>query len=137
MAKAIYCLKIYLFRQQLKLTKREETALRRISCFTVKCYAKAWFSAMNSIEAPLNDISFLKKMVAYKIDDKVIADIAIHKFINHLWYLNEECAALSIFDERISDEERKNMVHKILLDKEEDEVESAKSKLVIKLEDLE
>lgn len=137
MSKAIYCLKIYLFRQQFKLTQREEKALKRICCFIIKCYAKAWFSAPNAIEAPLNDINFLKKLVAYKTDDKVVAEIAIHKFINHLWYLSDECAAFSIFDERISDEGRRNIAQKILLNTETLEAEAIENKLIIKLDDLE
>jgi len=145
MAKAIYCLKIYLFRQQFKLTYKEEKALRRICCFIIKCYAEAWFSAPNAIEAPLNDINFLKKLIAYKIDDKLVAEKAINKFINHLWYLNEECAVFSIFDERISDEGRRDIAQKILLDKETNETdekndkepEDIGKKLFIKLDDLE
>ncbi|XP_039315242.1 uncharacterized protein LOC120359881 isoform X1 [Solenopsis invicta] len=145
MAKAIYCLKIYMFRQQFKLTHKEEKALRRICCFIIKCYAEAWFSAPNAIEAPLNDINFLKKLIAYKIDDKLVAEKAINKFINHLWYLNEECAAFSIFDERISDEERRDIAQKILLDRETNEAdekndkepEEMRKKLFIKLDDLE
>lgn len=137
MAKAIYCLKIYLFRQQFKLTQREEKALRRICCFVIKCYAKAWFSAANAIEAPLNDINFLKKMVAYKIDDELVAETAIKKFINHLWYLSEECAALAIFDERIGDEGRRNIAQKMLMNEETHDAEEARNRLPIKLCDLE
>lgn len=135
MAKAIYCLKIYLFRQQFNLTQKEEKSLRRICCFIIKCYTKAWFSAPNAIEAPLNDINFLKKLVAYKIDDQLVAETAINKFINHLWYLSEECVSLSIFDERISDEGRKSLAQKILMNEIHDG-EEVKTKLLIKLDDL-
>jgi len=44
---------------------------------------------------------FLKKFELYKINDKDVAEKAIMIFINHLWYLSEECAAFSIFDERL------------------------------------
>ena len=114
MSKAIYCLKIYLFRNQFKLTLAEEKAVRRICCFIIRCYSKTWFSAANAIEAPLNDINFLKELVKYKNYDQIVADQGIHKFINHLWYLSEECAAFSIFDERLSDEIRREMAQKIL-----------------------
>jgi hypothetical protein len=40
---------------------------------------------MNAIEAPLNDIIFLKKLASYKSTNKKIADVAIKKFINNLW----------------------------------------------------
>jgi hypothetical protein len=102
-------------------------------------------NCLNAIEAPLNDINFLKKLIAYKIDDKLVAEKAINKFINHLWYLNEECAAFSIFDEKISDDGRRNIAQKILLDREtnvadeknDEEPEEIKKKLFIKLDNLE
>ena len=102
MAKGIYCLKIYLVRQQFKLTRREENSLRKICCFVVSCYIKVWFSATEAIEAPLNDIYFLKTLIAYKMHDIEIADVALKKFLNHLWYLSGECVALSIFDPRLT-----------------------------------
>jgi len=43
---------------------------------------------------------FLKKIEFYK-NDKEVAEKAIMKFINHLWYLSEECSAFSIFDQRL------------------------------------
>lgn len=62
----------------------------------------------------MNDIYFLKTLNAYKMDDKEVAEKAISKIINHLWYLNEESAAFSIFDERINNETRMKMAQKIL-----------------------
>ncbi|KAF0714990.1 Uncharacterized protein FWK35_00031556, partial [Aphis craccivora] len=109
MAKAIYCLKIFLFRTQFKLTQKQEKSLKRICCFIMKCYAEAWFSSTNAITAPMNDIYFLKTLNAYKMDDKEVAEKAISKIINHLWYLNEESAAFSIFDERINNETQMKM----------------------------
>jgi len=58
MAKALYCLKIFLFRKQFKITQREEKALKRLCCFIIKCYAESWFLTPNGITAPMNDIMF-------------------------------------------------------------------------------
>jgi hypothetical protein len=66
MAKAIYYFKIYLFRHQVQLNLKEETALKDICCFVVMCYAQNWFTCINPIEAPLNNIIFLKKIMSYK-----------------------------------------------------------------------
>jgi len=60
MAKGIYCLKVYLFRAQFKLTAHELQALRRICLFTVTIYARAWLNAPNSCDAPLNDLLLLR-----------------------------------------------------------------------------
>lgn len=40
MAKSIYCLKIFLFRHQFKLTKKEEKGIKDICNFTVTIYVK-------------------------------------------------------------------------------------------------
>lgn len=140
MAKAIYCLKIFLFRQQFKLNAREEKAVQRICWFIIKCYTTAWFSDPNAIEAPLNDIHFLKTLVAYKTYDQAIAEKALAKFLNHLWYLSEECVVFSIFDERVSDDTRRKIAQKVLKQKMPQENEEysreRNNKLFIKLEDL-
>ena len=103
-----------MFRKQFKLTLREEKALRRICYFIIKCYVQAWFSTTNAIEVPMNDISFLKTLFEYKPHDKDIVERAIHKMIGHLWYLSEECAAFSIYDDRINNDVRRKMAHILL-----------------------
>jgi hypothetical protein len=62
MAKAIYSLKVYLFREQFKLTKKEEKGIREICVFTVRVYVKFWFQAASACRAPRNDqLKDLKK----------------------------------------------------------------------------
>jgi len=99
-----------MFRQQVQLNNREETALKDICFFVITCYAQNWFTCIDPIEAPLNDILFLRKLVSYKNINMSIANIAIKKFCNHLWYLNEECVMFSIFDERILVEDKRKIV---------------------------
>lgn len=90
MAKGIYSLKMLLFKNQFKLTSIEEMSLKRICCFIIKCYAQVWFTSPNSIEAPVNDVIFIKELYNYTNDDKSIAETALKKFINHLWYLSDD-----------------------------------------------
>lgn len=135
MAKGIYCLKIILFQKQFKLSVGDKKALQTICCFIVKCYAESWFTAPDAVQAPLNDIIFIKKLNSYKKDDKIIAEIALNKFLNHLWYLNEECAAFSLFDDRINVKQKRNMVQKILEEDKEEEKEVQK-KFYLKSEEV-
>ncbi|KAL4090708.1 hypothetical protein QTP88_025495 [Uroleucon formosanum] len=114
MCKGIYCLKIYIFQEQFKLTKAEITSLKTICCFIVKCYIEFWFRSPNAIEAPYNDVLFLRKLEDYKSDDKQVAELAIKKFINHLWYLGEETACFSLFDDRIENHVKKQMAQQLL-----------------------
>lgn len=127
-----------MFKHQFMLTQKEEIALREICCFIINCYVQAWFSCANTIEAPLNDIIFLKKLVLYKNINKKIADLALKKFCNHLWYLNEECVVFSLFDPRISNEDKRMMAKKLLQEKavdDEDEIDLPK-KLTLKAEEI-
>lgn len=64
MAKAIYSLKIFLFRDQFHMTSHEESGLKNICIFIVLMYQKSWFTASNAIEAPRNDLELLKKLTA-------------------------------------------------------------------------
>jgi hypothetical protein len=106
-SKCIYCLKIFLLRIKLKITKTEENAIVRISAFIVKNYIKYWYTVINVREAPFNYINLIRTLNEYKSDDKKIADSCLSKFLNHLSYLNEECAVFALFDERISIDVRK------------------------------
>lgn len=112
MAKGIYSLKIYLFRQQFKLTSAEEDALLKINAFIVKCYAQYWFVAHRPEKAPLADLRLLRNLDQYP--DKEISKLTIKKFVNHLYYLNEESISLSLYDDEVSPETKSRMCEKIL-----------------------
>ena len=110
MAKAIYCLKIYLFRYEFKLTKAEEEGLCDISIFLVFVYIEAWFNATLASNAPYHDLSFIKKLYNYKTIDESISRVSFNKFKNHLWYLCLESVALAFFDINISVEIKKKIL---------------------------
>jgi hypothetical protein len=114
MAKAIYCLKIFIFRRQFKMSKEEESSVRAISVFIVKFYCKAWFNAPKAHLAPQQDIGILHSLLEYKKCDNDIAEIALTKFLNHLWYLNANLVGLSFFDPTVTDEEKLLMTNKLL-----------------------
>lgn len=111
MSKAIYSLKIYMFRKQFKLSVREENAFRDICIFVVKLYVEVWFKCPVAIESPFNDLIFLKKLIEYP--DTIISKAAVHKFCGHLWYLAPENIALSFFDFRVPTEIKIKMVEAI------------------------
>ena len=60
MAKALYALKIYLFRDQFRLTSHETRRGRDICVFIVRLYVSAWFTAPDAIAAPYQIFSFCK-----------------------------------------------------------------------------
>ena len=84
MAKVIYSLKIWMFHSQFKMTAREIKAVGRVVRFAVLVYFKAWFQATLAVQAPANDLLFLKKLSDFEIVDKQVSGVACHKFIRHL-----------------------------------------------------
>ena len=110
MAKLLYSVKIWMFKQQFKLTAREETSLREMSLFGCLLYTKAWTLCTRSAAAPANDLAFLKSILEYKTVNKKISDAAIKAFCRHLWYLSEELVALAFFDEAVDSNIKRKMV---------------------------
>ena len=66
MAKAIYSLKIYMFREVFKLTNTEKKALFDLCLFIVFVYIESWFKVPLAIKAPNQDLNFIKKLFEYK-----------------------------------------------------------------------
>lgn len=62
MAKAIYALKIWMFRGQFRLTAKEEGGFRNICIFTTRIYTRAWFTAPSAVSAPRNDLWLIKSL---------------------------------------------------------------------------
>lgn len=101
MAKAIYSLKMYLFRKYFKLSKADEAKLYAVCKFIVFRYINPWYTSPLAIGAPNNDLIFIKSLIEFKDVDKNISDATLHKFSNHLWYLSPELCILSLFDTNV------------------------------------
>ncbi|KAK3907392.1 2-succinyl-5-enolpyruvyl-6-hydroxy-3-cyclohexene-1-carboxylate synthase [Frankliniella fusca] len=114
MAKAIYCLKMSLFRRELGLSSADATNLLHIAIFIIKVYVKGWFLAPHSISAPSNDLQFLKERILYEKVNMKVAKAAQNRFGCHLWYLSEELVGFSVFDESLDDAHREEIVQGIL-----------------------
>ncbi|XP_050541482.1 uncharacterized protein LOC126905632 [Daktulosphaira vitifoliae] len=110
MAKIIYCLKIYMFRSQFKLTSSELNNIQQFNVFVLKVYIKYWFESSYATKAPNNDLNLIKELKNYSSINKSISEVAIKVFSGHLWYLNDILSGLSFFDEGISIQNKKIMV---------------------------
>lgn len=110
MSKLIYSLKIYIFKNQFKLTKKEEEGLIKFNTFSCLVYMKSWFTSPVAIDATFNDLELLKKLYEFKDINNNCADLAIAAMKRHLWYFTEEMVGISFFCEKISLEEKMNMV---------------------------
>jgi len=146
MAKGLYTLKIFLFRKQFSLRPNEVIRLRKISIFLLKIYIKPWFRAPNAVEAPLQDLLFLKSLVEFKKVNEKISEAAIKKFANHLWYLTGEIVVFSLFDPLVSFEMKQKIATALIKEKESNEEEEdvdvekeneTEKRLIIKPKDAE
>lgn len=108
----------------------------QITSFIVKCYVIYWIYAVEAASAPLNDIKFLRDLKKYEEIDKNVSEVAISKFINHLYYLTEECAAFALFDESIDVNTKVMMVKNINEQINIDEPEVHAKKLNLKMSEI-
>ncbi|KAG0728657.1 hypothetical protein GWK47_003670 [Chionoecetes opilio] len=113
MAKAIYAVKIMLFHDQLEMSRWELAGIRRVAFFVTMVYAKYWNEAMIPSYAAKNDLDFITDVK--RICDDGVASVAERAMRRHLWYLSENLIGLTIFDDRISPEQKAEMVLKSLL----------------------
>ncbi|CAH0560415.1 unnamed protein product [Brassicogethes aeneus] len=114
MAKLLYAIKIYLFREEdgFKTTLRKKSQLERFVNFGALVYVKYW------IEAPIAtnawaDLFLWKDMTNYEVIDPQISEVVKNAIKPHLWYLSDELVGLSLFSEKVSNEEKVKIVKKM------------------------
>ena len=113
MSKVLYSLKLWMFQEQVHLSENEKSGLTDMVKFIVMIYFEAWFECTSAIKAPFHDLKLIKKLDSYRSINQEIAEIATKKFLNHLWYLNEQNVAFSFFDENVSIEMKEKMVNSL------------------------
>lgn len=109
MAKAIYAIKMYLFRDDLDLDEDFLTQILEFCLFTVIVYCKYWNRCTDAFNEAVNDLSLLRDLRTYAEHNEPIANSVLNSFQNHLWYLGEELVVMSIFSDKVSTHEKNNM----------------------------
>lgn len=99
MAKAIYSLKMVLFKGQLTLTARERKGLTELALFVALIYGRFWHEAPLASHAPLNDAQMLQLLQTYP--NRTVADAAYTALSRHLWFFSEHLVGLAFFDPRV------------------------------------
>ena len=102
MSKAIYSIKVWLFRRQFKLTAREEKGLREMRCFIVLIHVECWFTAPSADQAPRRDLNLIKALLKYIDTNSDISAATFETLKRHLWYLSKENVGLWLFDQEVS-----------------------------------
>jgi hypothetical protein len=110
LSKFIYCLKMYLFRKDLRKIKFDcsFTKLRHFCMFGVQVYLKSFFENCVSTKSVLNDLNKFKEIKSFYHSD--IKKAAFNSFQNHLDYLVTNLSTFAFFDERIESSDKEKMV---------------------------
>ena len=123
MGRAIYSIKMWLFRNQyeplqpgktvqksrgLSFTDQIWNHLKEICLFVTAVYIRYWFQSPSSTAAPRNDLAMLCSLSAYP--QKEVAKAATAALERHLWYLSELLVGFAFFDDEVSVEEKRLMV---------------------------
>lgn len=112
MAKTIYALKVWMFRDQFRMTAAEEKGMRDLAIFVVLIYLRAWLTAPFAVEAPHNDFILMRSLLRYP--HAAVSNATSKKLGLHLWYLSEELVCLALFDRRVSLESKRLMLVALL-----------------------
>lgn len=126
MARIIYAIKTYLFRNHLGLQSDFIDSLERFCLFVALIYTKHWNRCPNVIDAPYNDIQLLKELDEYREIDIQIANAALTAHKRHLWYLSDELVVLSLFSDKVSNRDKSNMIARMTPNVEERTANSIK-----------
>ena len=114
MAYAIYFIKMQLMSDRFLLSNVEATGVKRMAEFFSLFHLRPFLQSRLVAMAPAVDLQYLSLMNIYKEVDEKVAIVATQSIFNHLWYLTEEIVIFSLFDERLSDELRQEMVDTLI-----------------------
>lgn len=113
LAKALYALKMFMFRGQFRLLARELKGLRDVCIFVIRFYIKAWFTAPLAIQAARHDLTLLQELIQYSAFHETICRAALSKLVNHFSYLSEDIILLSLFDDGVPVETKVEIISAI------------------------
>jgi hypothetical protein len=119
MSKAIFSLKMQLLYEGneavLKLTSRELQAIKRFTRVVVGVYIiESWFTSKSAVDAPVNDIRLIEKLIAFDDDGSKTAGLKAMK--RHSRYVSPEVATLALFSHMASCEQKSLLVANMLED---------------------
>ena len=114
MGKTIYLLKMYILSLIFnRLTPRLIVGLERMVLFVLSLYGKYFLQSSLTVSAPRLDIQFIKQLTMYQNIDRDISECVLKSVVRHLWYLTPELIPLALFDNAVSDDEKKQLAKQL------------------------
>ena len=143
MAKILCEFKIVLFSTQLiklgLITEDEANSHKQLTLFLILYYVKSWMTATLASDAPVNDLilaNSLRKMPSHLLRSyplfKSMGDAMKTRLEEHLWYLSEELVVMSLFSDKL-DEQQKNKCRKAMLSHYRENLDPVTGKLITPL----
>jgi len=115
-----YVLKLLMFPQHIKLSRKEEASLREVCLFIVLIYSRTWAEAPKACDAAANDQALIDDLVRYNAVHEKISKAALTTFLRHLWYLGANLVGFSIFSRKVSTDQKRDMVTQMRMSKKRD-----------------
>ena len=113
MCKIIYAFKYYLLRAQMQFEYEFLKSLEDFCIFCTLLYVRQWLTCPSLPDAALNDLSFCKNLHNYKKINTLVAESAIAKLNDHLWYMGAELASFNLFSDRVTEIEKRSVICKM------------------------
>ena len=102
---------------QSKLSWQKKEKIRLLAPWIVFCYMQYWFLAPSLEDAAQNDIKLFTSLQKFnKVPEKLSKKIVTKTSAilqRHTWYLSEELIPISLFSDRVPDEEKEVIAAKI------------------------
>ena len=80
--------------------------------FIALIYAPARLSASQAVDAPVNDLILLKRLLQYRKTDSQIDEAALPEIRRHLWYLRPPPVVFAPFSDSVEDAGKQEMAEK-------------------------
>ena len=100
--------------KQMKYNKKFVDKLTWMTKFVCLYYVRQWLECPLLVDVPLNDIQWLNYLKKYQKIDIQIGGEALRKLDGHYWYLTEEIVPLSLFSNKLSLSEKRQISKKLL-----------------------
>ena len=102
---------------QSKLSWQKKEKIRLLAPWIVFCYMQYWFLAPSLEDAAQNDIKLFTSLQKFnKVPEKLSKKIVTKTSAilqRHTWYLSEELIPISLFSDKVPDEEKEVIAAKI------------------------
>ena len=108
---------MFMWSDQMSYDREFVEKLHQINLFIALFYVPAWMKCNISMDAPINDLTFLHDMLRYKNEYPTVADTFFNKLSSHQWYLTQETVAFSFFSQHplLIKEMKESMAFQFLL----------------------